>query len=185
MNGFGQVPRREQEMLEIYDYLLFVLVIIAFITDVKYHKLPNWLTAGGMAVGVVYHLVADGINGILFAFFGLLVGGGIFLILYVFKAIGAGDVKLFAAIGAFVGVKMVLYIMMYSIFFAGILAIIILLFTKTFMKKLTTAVFQLFGSLLSRDFRKLEEYKVTKATRFPFMYAVTPAIIAVYYYAFF
>ncbi len=53
------------------------------------------------------------------------------------------------------------------------------------MKKLTTAVFQLFGSLLSRDFRKLEEYKVTKATRFPFMYAVAPAIIAVYYYAFF
>ncbi|WP_244513599.1 prepilin peptidase [Oceanobacillus limi] len=48
-----------------------------------------------------------GINGLIFSFLGLLVAGGIFLILYVFKGLGAGDVKLFVAIVAIVGVQMV------------------------------------------------------------------------------
>lgn len=169
-------------MFALQDYFLFILLAIAFYTDVRYKKLPNWLTAGAMLLGVVYHLIAGGVDGLIFAFLGLLVGGGIFLVLYIFKVIGAGDVKLFAAIGAIVGVNVVLYIMMYSVVFAGIFAIIILLFTRTFLVKLLDAFTQLAGSILTRDFKKLETYKTTKATRFPFMYAVIPAVIVAYYY---
>lgn len=172
-------------MFALHDYLLFILLIIAFYTDVRYKKLPNWLTAGGMLVGVVYHLIFGGADGLIFTFLGLLTGGGIFMILYLFKTIGAGDVKLFAAIGAIVGVKVVLYIMMYSVVFAGILAIIILLFTRTFLSKLLNALTAIGESIFSRSFKKMEEYKTTKATRFPFMYAVLPAVIVSYYYLLF
>ncbi|QGS68917.1 hypothetical protein CV093_12310 [Oceanobacillus sp. 143] len=85
-----------------------------------------------MLIGILYHLIANGADGLLFSFLGLLIAGGIFLILYAFKALGAGDVKLFAAIGSMIGIQLVLYIMMYSIVFAGLIAIIILLFTRTF-----------------------------------------------------
>lgn len=169
-------------MITLHDYILFVLLIIGFYTDVRYKKLPNWLTAGAMLIGVVYHLIVGGVDGLVFAFLGLLVGGGIFLVLYLFKVIGAGDVKLFAAMGAIIGVNIVLYIMMYSIIFAGLLAIIILLFTRTFLSKLLNAFTELVQGILSRDFKKLEEYKTTRATRFPFMYAVLPAVIVTYYY---
>ncbi|RDW21723.1 A24 family peptidase [Oceanobacillus chungangensis] len=169
-------------MLQAIDYILFVFLVIAFMTDVKYQKLPNWLTAGGMLIGIVYHLITSGVEGLLFSFLGLLVAGGIFLILYVFKALGAGDVKLFAAIGSMIGIQLVLYMMMYSIVFAGLIAIIILLFTKTFLKKITNALFAIIHSITSRSFQKIEEFKTTKATRFPFMYAVIPAVITTYYY---
>lgn len=172
-------------MFALQDYILFILLIIAFYTDVRHKKLPNWLTVSGMLVGVVFHLITAGVDGLIFSFLGLLVGGGIFLLLYLFKTIGAGDVKLFAAIGAIVGVKMVLYIMMYSIIFAGMLSVIILLFTRMFLSKLLQAAVELTSSITSGNFRKLEEYKVTKATRFPFMYAVLPSVIVSYYYMFF
>lgn len=169
-------------MLQIEDYILIVLLITAFIYDVKFHKIPNWLSAGGMLVGIVFHLISGGIDGLIFSFLGLLIAGGIFLILYVFKAIGAGDVKLFAAIGSIVGVQMVLYMMMYSIIVAGVIGIVILLFTRTFLQKMTSALFHFIGSILSRDLSRLEEYKTTKSTRFPFMYAVIPAVMLTYYY---
>ncbi|MUK87041.1 prepilin peptidase [Ornithinibacillus sp. L9] len=172
-------------MLQLHDYILFLFLIIAFIIDVRSHKIPNWLTAGGMVVGILFHLIYGGIDGLIFSFLGLLVAGGIFLILYVFKALGAGDVKLFAAIGAIVGVQMVLYMMMYSIIVAGLIAIIILLFTKTLLQKMTSAFFHILGSVLSKDLTSLEEFKTTKSTRFPFMYAVIPAVILTYYYVYF
>lgn len=170
-------------MLHLYDYILFVFLILALITDVKFQKLPNWLTAGGMATGIIYHLIVDGLEGLLFSFFGLLVAGAIFLLLYVFKAIGAGDVKLFAAIGSIVGIQMVLYMMMYSIVFAGIIGIIILLFSNTFLRKITNAFFSIISSIINKDLSNLEDYKTTKSTRFPFMYAVIPAVAVTYYYA--
>lgn len=172
-------------MFHLQDYVLAVFLIVAFIVDVKYYKVPNWLSAGGVLVGILLHLAMDGIDGLIFSFLGLLVAGGIFMLLYVFKAIGAGDVKLFAAIGATVGMRMVLYMMMYSIIVAGILAIIILLFTKTFLRKMTSALFHIIGSIMSKNLSSLEEFKTTKATKFPFMYAVLPAVILTYYYTVF
>lgn len=171
-------------MFQLQDYILFLFLIVAFVIDVRHHKLPNWLTAGGMAVGILFHLIVNGMNGLLFSFFGLLVAGGIFLLLYVFKAIGAGDVKLFAAIGSLVGIHLVLYMMMYSVIFGGLIAIIILLFTKTFLSKITNLFFYIVSSIISKDLNVLEDYKVNKATKFPFMYAVIPAVALTYYYSF-
>ena len=170
-------------MLQIQDYILFIFLVIAFIIDVRHHKLPNWLTAGGMVVGILFHLISNGIDGLIFSFLGLLVAGGIFLLLYVFKAIGAGDVKLFAAIGSLVGIQLVLYMMMYSIIFGGLIGIIILLFTKTFFSKIIDAFFHIISSITSKDLNVLEDYKVNKATKFPFMYAVIPAVALTYYYS--
>ncbi|PAE30967.1 prepilin peptidase, partial [Paenibacillus sp. 7884-2] len=41
-------------MLGVHDYILFLFLIIAFISDIKNQKLPNWLTAGGIVVGIIY-----------------------------------------------------------------------------------------------------------------------------------
>ena len=169
-------------MLGVHDYILFLFLIIAFISDIKNQKLPNWLTAGGIVIGIIYHFITDGFGGLLFSLLGLLTAGGIFLILYIFKAIGAGDVKLFGAIGSLVGFDMVVNMMVLSIVFAGILSALILLLTKTFMKKMIDAFFYLRDSLYMKDYRKLEDYKKNKATRFPFMYAVVPAVVITYIY---
>src|SRR5699024_2392834 len=103
---------------------------------------------------------------------------------YIFKAIGAGDVKLFAAIGAITGTLFTLYAIMYSVIAAGIIALLVLLFTKTFMVNMTLAVFHIMESMQKRSLTPLDEFKNNISNRFPFIYAVIPGVALTYYYMF-
>lgn len=172
----------KRRLLQFQDYVLLVLMLVALYTDIRYNKLPNWLTVSGVAFGLVYHLIAGGIDGLLFSGIGFLVATGIFLLLYVFRVLSAGDVKLFAAFGAIAGTEVVLHLMMYSIVFGGIIGIVILLFTRTFLSRVTGGLFAIIGSITSKDLSHLEDYKVNRSTRIPFMYAVAPAVFTTYYF---
>lgn len=164
--------------------ILAVFLIIVAFYDVRKHKIPNWLNVTGILTGIFYHLLVNKLDGFLFSIFGLLVGLGIMLVLYVFKAIGAGDVKLFAAIGAISGTLFTLYSIMYSIIFAGIIAIIILIFTKTLLVNLTLAGLHILESIKKKSLTPLDEFKNNISNRFPFIYAVVPGVIVTYYYMF-
>ncbi|MCL7748017.1 A24 family peptidase [Halalkalibacter alkaliphilus] len=168
--------------MELYYYLLALFVIIAFYTDVKNSKIPNWLTMSGVLAGLLYHLIFNGFDGLLFSILGLVVSGGILLLMYVFKALGAGDVKLFAAIGAIAGLHFSLYAIMYSIVFAGFIGVFILLFRKDLIKRMAYSCYRFVGSLLRRDLKSLEEFKKMESVRFPFMYAVLPGVMMTFYY---
>lgn len=170
-------------MTDIIHYLLFIFIIIAFIWDVKYQRIPNWLTLGGMLFGMVFHLINGAIQGFLFSVSGLLVGGIICLVLYGLKAVGAGDVKLFFAIGAFVGIEITLYILMYSIIFGGLIGIVLLVLSRTSLYKVYNRGVGKLNKLFGKSWGLLNKEK--KIITFPFMYAVLPAIITSYYYTFF
>lgn len=168
--------------MELYFYILFVLILIAFYLDVRYEKIPNWLTVSSVGIGIIYHIIINGMQGLIFSMLGLLVGGGILLFLYLFKGVGAGDVKLFAAIGAISGMHFTLYALMYSIIFAGLIAVIILLFRRDMIKRLFQMFNRLIRSIFTRNMKDLEQFKRQEAVRFPFMYAVLPGIIMTTFY---
>ncbi|WP_062354523.1 A24 family peptidase [Bacillus kwashiorkori] len=161
---------------------LFVFILVAFYFDIRTYKIPNWLTVTGMAVGLLSHLIIFKIAGLMDAGLGLLVGGGVTVLLYLFRAIGGGDVKLFAAIGALSGVEFVLYALMYSIIFAGIIALIILLFTKTILIKLLNTFWAYMKSIKTKSMSELDHFKKNQATKFPFMYAVLPGVVTAFVY---
>ncbi|WP_054950892.1 A24 family peptidase [Numidum massiliense] len=167
--------------MQLHDYLLIAYLIVAFVWDVKWYKIPNWLTMGAVATGLVYHLIVGGIDGLIFSGLGMLAGGGLLLLLYFFKAVAGGDVKLFAGIGALVGVEHALYDMMYAIVYAGIIGIVLLLFSRKIMLRVVNAFMQVFMKWLARDFKALE-FSVGKTTRFPFMYAVLPGVATTYWF---
>ncbi|WP_188453577.1 A24 family peptidase [Virgibacillus oceani] len=168
--------------MSIHFYILIIFLGTAAFYDVKYSRLPNWLNVSGVMVGLLYHLLFNQMDGFLNSFFGLLAGGVVMLILYIFKAIGAGDVKLFAAIGAICGLLFTLYSMMYTIIFAGLIAIIILLFTKTFLVNMTLAFFHIIESIKDKSLTPLDEFKNNVSNRFPFIYAVIPGVVTSFYY---
>lgn len=136
----------------------------------------------GVLIGIIYHLIANQLDGFIQSVLGVLVAGGILLLIYIFKAVGAGDVKLFAAIGAISGVLFSLYAIMYTIIFAGIIAIIILLFTKTFLINITLALLHIKESIKDKNLTPLEEFKNKISNRFPFIYAVIPGVMTAFYY---
>jgi prepilin peptidase CpaA len=83
--------------------LLLALVIGAAAYDIPYRRVPNWITAAGVLLGLGMNAFLYGWPGLQTSLAGLAVGFGAYFILYSMRAMGAGDVKLMAAIGAMVG----------------------------------------------------------------------------------
>jgi prepilin peptidase CpaA len=84
--------------------LLFALVIGAAAYDIPYRRIPNWLTASGVLLGLGMNtFLYQGWPGLRFSLGGLALGFGAYLMLYMLRAMGAGDAKLMAAVGAMVG----------------------------------------------------------------------------------
>jgi prepilin peptidase CpaA len=157
--------------------LLAILVMTAFYTDVKETRIPNRLTMTFIMLGLSYYFIVDQWQGILYSLVGLGTGIGVLLMLYIFKALGAGDVKLFGAVGACMGLEFTLYSVMYSIIYAGLIGIVILLFRKEFTQRMIDLLRYFLGIVISRDLASLT-FKPQKDTlTFPFMYAVLPGVL--------
>jgi prepilin peptidase CpaA len=105
--------------------LLALVVILAAVFDYRVHRVPNWLTLSGVLAGI-------GLNSFLFQTPGLwisLKGLGLALLIYVplylLRAVGGGDVKLMATLGAIAGPANWLGIMVITSLFGGIAAIVL------------------------------------------------------------
>jgi len=118
----------------VYIILSSALIIIAFI-DLQEQIIPDVISLPGIVVGLILSFIVPYMSFINSAL-GALVGGGIILIIagvgsIIFKkeAMGGGDVKLTAMIGAFLGWRYIL-ISLFLGFFLGALTGIILIMTK-------------------------------------------------------
>src|SRR5262249_44988714 len=86
------------------EVILLTLVLGAAVYDVRYRRIPNWITASGVLAGLLLNAFLDPTwSGLLFGLKGMALGFGIYFALYALHAMGAGDVKLMAAVGALVG----------------------------------------------------------------------------------
>src|ERR1700691_2392518 len=86
-----------------FQICVAVIVLAASVTDIRSRRIPNWLTLSGVTAGLVLHGIVGGVAGLKSSFAGMLLGFGAYLAPYCLRAMGAGDVKLMAAVGAIVG----------------------------------------------------------------------------------
>ena len=85
---------------------LISLILVAAIYDVLYRRIPNWLTIGGVIAGIALNsFIYRGWPGLGMSLAGLAVGFAAYFVLYSLRAMGGGDVKLMAGIGALVGAR--------------------------------------------------------------------------------
>ena len=104
-----------------------VVIAVALYFDVRWRKIPNAWTVPAAAAGVAYHVLQSGLrDGGAFAGAGLLVGVGVFLIPFLLGGMGGGDVKLFAALGAWLGWTDVLLLALVAAAAGGIAALAIM-----------------------------------------------------------
>ncbi|TDQ42201.1 A24 family peptidase [Aureibacillus halotolerans] len=156
--------------MALYEYFTIVVLLIAFVTDLRTSKIPNWLIVISLILGLLYHGL-NGMDGVLFAGAGFLAGILPTMFLYVFKALGAGDVKLFAALGAIGGASFVLTLLIYAVIFSGIIGLIVVGLRFMKIKRFTT-----WGQKIP-GVHHTESQSGKKQLRFPFMYAVLPAAV--------
>jgi prepilin peptidase CpaA len=165
------------------NVLLALFILLAFITDAKYSKIPNVLTLSAAAIGLGAQLAFHGWSGLMDSVMGLTCGFVILLILYVFGALGAGDVKLFAAIGAMSGAAFVLQSMMYSVLYAGLIGLCILIVRKKFVTTGIKMTSWMFSLVALKDMSTFKSMKEQAQIKFPFMYAVVPGVMTAWYYS--
>ena len=88
--------------------LLSGFLLVAVCTDHRNHRIPNWLTGNMLLAGIATQTLIAGFDGLVTALAGMAVGLAVFLVPYAQRSMAAGDVKLMAAVGTFVGAKIVL-----------------------------------------------------------------------------
>ena len=106
--------------------LLVILVIAAAVIDMRSLRIPNWLTVSGMLLGLAWNtaLGSPFYTGFLWALGGLATGLAMLLPLYALRVMGAGDVKLMAMVGAFLGLPEILGAVLFTFIAGGIVALI-------------------------------------------------------------
>jgi prepilin peptidase CpaA len=129
------------------ELVLMVLVLAAAIYDVRYRRIPNWITASGVVIGLALNsFLYQGVAGLLFALKGFGVGFGLYLLLYAIHAMGAGDVKLMAAVGSLVGWGDWFGIFLVTAILGGIMAIIVSLARGRMMRTVSNIGY-IFGEM--------------------------------------
>jgi len=99
------------------------IAAIACGIDLRTRRIPNALTVGGAAAALVYRLATGGSAGALDAVEGWFVGLALLLVPYALGGMGAGDVKLLAALGAWLGPAETLWLGIYTNVAAGLMAL--------------------------------------------------------------
>jgi len=116
--------------------LAAVVAVCAGITDVRERRIPNLLTYPAMLAGLVVQMALHGWKGLLLSVAGGLFFGGVFLVFYVIRAMGAGDVKLAAALGFIVGSSAALQLMFATAVAGGALAVIVMVWSGRVLQTL-------------------------------------------------
>lgn len=85
-------------------YLPLVLLLCAVtVIDIRTRRIPNLISLNGIALGFICWTWLAGWHGVAHASLGMLVGFVLFFPFYLARGMGAGDVKLMAAVGSFLG----------------------------------------------------------------------------------
>lgn len=96
--------------------------------DLRRRRIPNWLTFGAAIAGLVYRTYVGGAAGLTDAATGWFVGAALFFLPFALGGLGAGDVKLLAALGAWFGFSDAIWLALYTGVVGGVIALVVALF---------------------------------------------------------
>lgn len=102
-----------------------LFILLAAREDLRTRRIPNLITGPAFLLGLAVHLVMGGPSAGLAALAAGVLAGAILLPGWLMKFMGAGDVKLMAAIGVWLGSpRLALYAALFSLIAGGIISII-------------------------------------------------------------
>jgi len=166
-------------MLSFYTYdlstlLLLVLLGVALWSDLRRHRISNKLNLLILSSGLLLQTFFVGMDGLISGLLGLAVGFVIFIPFYLLGGFGAGDVKLMAVVGTFLGPEDTLLAAGLSLYIGAAMGLIILLAIggfKTYLSRYWTMLKTFF--LTRQLVYQPPQAGEAAATRFPYAAAIT------------
>jgi prepilin peptidase CpaA len=127
--------------------LLAPLAIFVIYYDVKYRRIPNVLVLATLLAGISVNAALGGLHGTLSSVEGFGLAFFPMLLMHIFGALGAGDVKLFGAVGSVIGVALVPFTFVVVVMLGALLAVYTMLRAGTVLTTLH-GVLRIFVGLL-------------------------------------
>ena len=103
--------------------LCLAVCTFAAVCDIRTRRIPNRLSYAALALGITAAAIDPSI-GLGRSLLGVVTAGGLFLLFWAFRAVGAGDAKLMAAVGAFIGFPAVFDVVFLSALAGGLLGLL-------------------------------------------------------------
>src|SRR5258705_1581520 len=116
-------------------WLLTVVLILAAVIDGFELKFPNWVTFPFILSGWLYSTLAFGWEGLGWSLLGTAIGLALLMPAYAIGGMGAGDVKLLAGVGAWVGAQTTFYAFCVSAVIGGLIALAMVLYRHSWAKR--------------------------------------------------
>ena len=101
------------------------LLALACLSDLRTRRIPNALTFSAAACGLLFHLITGGSTAAAWSLGGCLLGAALFFPMFALRGMGAGDVKLLAAVGAWLGPGQVAVVALVTSIAGGVLGLLV------------------------------------------------------------
>ncbi len=154
-----------------------LVATVAGVFDWRYRRIPNWLTVSGMATGVAVNAILFRWPGLKAALLGTLLALGLLLPFVWLRSLGAGDWKLAGALGACLGPRQLLAVLMGTVLVAGVMALVVVIWKRRLMQTLLNI-----AHLLAALFRlRMPGFEVSlddpQSTKIPFGVAMAFTVV--------
>ena len=120
-----------------YQSVAIGVVAIAVVWDLSTRRIPNILTFGAAIGALVVHGYVDGLSGVGLSLAGWLVGVAFFLPFFALGGMGAGDVKLLGAVGAWLGPVAAIWVALFASIAGGVMGLVVAAYSGYLAKAFT------------------------------------------------
>lgn len=158
--------------------MALAITAVACAFDLRTRRIPNALTLGGAACALFYFFMYQGLRGLGWSLLGWGAGLAVFLPIFLLGGLGAGDVKLLACIGAWLGASQALWTGLYGAIAGGLLGVIVA-FASGYLRTAVDNVYVLLVHFRLAGFRSHPELTLQqgKGPRLPYALPIAAGLV--------
>lgn len=150
-----------------------ILLVLALASEIKQYKITNTVTLTFIVIGIATKYLFFGLSGAIQSIGAALLPVIFLLILFALRMLGAGDIKLFSAIGSITGVEFIFYTIAYSFLWGGLISLVIIYVRKNGKQRLIYLFNYIRACFLSRSLLQYSDFKNKgDGAKFRFSYAI-------------
>ena len=118
--------------MKVIYLILLLLISIAVYTDMTKTVISNRLIIVSLILGLLFRIFGEGKVGVLVYIVNISIPVILLYLLFCMRALGAGDIKLFSVIGAFISTEQLLHIMVMAFVTGAVIGVAKLVYIKLF-----------------------------------------------------